>query len=49
MDFEAQAGGTGARFGRIVIILAGVAALSATLLTFVFVLSNMPAVQWKDC
>jgi hypothetical protein len=36
MDFVVQAGGgTGARFGRIVIILAGVSALFAALLTCV--------------
>jgi hypothetical protein len=39
MDFAIQAGGgTGARFGRIVIILSGVSALSAALLTCVLVL-----------
>lgn len=29
-------GGTGVRLGRIVVVLAGVAALSATLVTFVY-------------
>jgi hypothetical protein len=39
MDFAVQAGaGTGARFGRIVIILSGVSALFAALLTCVLVL-----------
>ncbi|KAF2435899.1 DUF300-domain-containing protein [Tothia fuscella] len=38
MEYHVEAGGgTGARFGRIVIILAGVAALSAALLTFLSV------------
>jgi hypothetical protein len=40
MDFAVQAGaGTGARFGRIVIILSGVSALFAALLTCVLVLA----------
>jgi hypothetical protein len=35
MDFNAQAGGTGSRFSRVVIILTGVASLFATLVTVV--------------
>jgi hypothetical protein len=35
MDLNAQAGGTGSRFSKVIIILTGVASLFATLVTVV--------------